>query len=150
MLPKEKPKEDNTLEATSSNIGGRRTIGNDKRTLVEQRQFLLQGGILETMVKDMKSFNLGDIPTWFPPYGPLAPRWYRLEDRSGIKVAGELPLTVWMWNQDDDAFPVAWHSDAAADSAPTDKNRNPEAYAKAVLGNFVLRTTVSKDMLFKG
>ncbi|KAJ6915650.1 hypothetical protein NC652_018338 [Populus alba x Populus x berolinensis] len=121
------------------------------------------------MVKDMKSFNLGDIPTWFPPYGPLAPRWYRLEDRSGIKVAGELPLTVWMWNQDDDAFPVAWHSDAAAvsgkrakhsfyckqvsytlDSAPTDKNRNPEAYAKAVLGNFVLRTTVSKDMLFKG
>ncbi|KAL3583350.1 hypothetical protein D5086_014411 [Populus alba] len=113
-------------------------------------KYRLQGGILETMVKDMKSFNLGDIPTWFPPYGPLAPRWYRLEDRSGVKVAGELPLTVWMWNQDDDAFPVAWHSDAAADLAPADKNRNPEAYAKAVLGNFVLRTTVSKDILFKG
>jgi hypothetical protein len=40
MPPKEKPKEDYTLEATSSNIGGRRAIGNDKRTLVEQRQFL--------------------------------------------------------------------------------------------------------------
>ncbi|KAL9341317.1 hypothetical protein Peur_067536 [Populus x canadensis] len=127
MPPKEKPKEDYTLEATSSNI--------DR----------LQGGRLETMVKDMKSFNLGDIPTWFPPDVPLAPRWYRLEDRSGVKVAGELPLTVWMGNQDDDAFPVAWHSDAAADLAPTDKNRKPEAYAKAILGNFVLRTTVSKD-----
>jgi hypothetical protein len=29
--------------------------------------------------------------------------------------------------------------------APTDKNRKPEAYAKAILGNFVLRTKVSKD-----
>jgi hypothetical protein len=145
----------------------------------------LQGGRLEILVRDKESaineiigclsFDLGDTPTRFPPNSPLAPQWYKLEDRNGVKVAGELKLAAWIGNQADDAFSVAWHSDAAAvsgksvtnirsnvylspvlwylrvqviaaqDLAPSDKNRKPEAYIKAVLGNLVLRTTVSKD-----
>jgi hypothetical protein len=145
----------------------------------------LWGGRLEILVRDKESavneiigclsFDLGDNPTRFPPDSPLAARWYKLEDRNGVKVAGELMLATWIGNQADDAFSVAWHSDAAAvsgksvtnirsnvylspvlwylriqviaakDLAPADKNRKPEANIKAVLGNLVLRTTVSKD-----
>ncbi|KAJ6885898.1 hypothetical protein NC651_026533 [Populus alba x Populus x berolinensis] len=145
----------------------------------------LRGGRLEILVTDKESaineiigclsFDLGDNPTRFPPDSPLAERWYKLEDRNGVKVAGELMLANWTGNQADDAFSVAWHSDAAAvsgksatnirsnvylspvlwylriqviaakDLAPADKNRKPEANIKAVLGNLVLRTTVSKD-----
>nr|TKR99165.1 hypothetical protein D5086_0000195540 [Populus alba] len=115
----------------------------------------LRGGRLEILVRDKEStineiigclsFDLGDNPTRFPPDSPLAERWYKLEDRNGVKVAGELMLATWIGNQADDAFSVAWDSDAAADLAPADKNRKPEANIKAVLGNLVLRTTVSKD-----
>ncbi|KAB5560597.1 hypothetical protein DKX38_005554 [Salix brachista] len=145
----------------------------------------LQGGRLEILVRDESaiteivgrlSFDLGHIPTRFPPDSPLAPQWYKLEDCNGVKIVTELMLAVWIGNQADDAFSVAWHSDAATvsgknvtktrsnvylspvlwylrvqviaahDLAPTDRNRKPEAYVKAVLGNLVLRTTVSKDM----
>jgi len=118
---------------------------------------------------------LGDNPTRFPPDSPLAAQWYKFEDRNGVKVAGELMLATWIGNQADDAFSVAWHSDAAAvsgksvtnirsnvylspvlrylriqviaakDLAPADTNRKPEANIKANLGNLVLRTAVSKD-----
>ncbi|KAL0337998.1 UNVERIFIED_CONTAM: FT-interacting protein 3 [Sesamum calycinum] len=44
----------------------------------------------------------------------LAPQWYRLEDRKNEKAKGELMLAVWMGTQADEAFPEAWHSDAAA------------------------------------
>ncbi|KAG6754883.1 hypothetical protein POTOM_040684 [Populus tomentosa] len=139
----------------------------------------LRGGRSEILVRDKESaineiigclsFDLGDNPTRFPPDSPLAERWYKLEDRNGVKVAGELMLATWIGNQADDAFSVAWHSDAAAvsgksvtnirsnvylspvlwylriqviaakDLAPADKNRKPEANIKAVLGNLVWR-----------
>ncbi|KAJ8770838.1 hypothetical protein K2173_021753 [Erythroxylum novogranatense] len=143
----------------------------------------LHGRVVDILIRDKGSandgsigcvsFDLGDIPSRFPPDSPLAPQWYRLEDQQGKSVPGELMLAVWIGNQADDAFSIAWHSDAAAvsgenvtytrskvyhsprlwylrihviaaqDLAPTDKNRKPEAFVKAILGNLVSRSKVS-------
>jgi hypothetical protein len=60
-------------------------------------------------------FDLQEVPTRVPPDSPLAPQWYRLEDKKGEgKVKGELMLAVWLGTQADEAFSEAWHSDAAA------------------------------------
>ncbi|KAJ8534245.1 hypothetical protein K7X08_007569 [Anisodus acutangulus] len=84
----------------------------------------IQASVLEVTVKDKDVvkddfvgrvlFDLNEIPKRVPPDSPLAPQWYRLEERNGNKVKGELMLAVWMGNQADEAFPEAWHSDAAA------------------------------------
>ncbi|RZB47960.1 FT-interacting protein 1 isoform C [Glycine soja] len=83
----------------------------------------IQASILEVTVKDKDVvkddfigrvlFDLNEIPKRVPPDSPLAPQWYRLEDRKGDKAKGELMLAVWMGTQADEAFPEAWHSDAA-------------------------------------
>ncbi|CAN1158093.1 FT-interacting protein 3 [Linum perenne] len=84
----------------------------------------IQASVLEVTVKDKDVvmddlvgrmlFDLNDIPKRVPPDSPLAPQWYRLEDRKGDKVKnGELMLAVWMGTQADEAFSDAWHSDAA-------------------------------------
>ncbi|XP_020574584.1 LOW QUALITY PROTEIN: FT-interacting protein 1 [Phalaenopsis equestris] len=84
----------------------------------------MQASTLEVVVKDKDvvkddfvgfvRFDLNDVPTRVPPDSPLAPEWYRLEDKKGDKKKGELMLAVWMGTQADEAFPDAWHSDAAA------------------------------------
>ncbi|KAG5583386.1 hypothetical protein H5410_054013 [Solanum commersonii] len=84
----------------------------------------IQASVLEVNVKDKDfikddfvgcvMFDLNDIPKRVPPDSPLAPQWYRLEDRHGNKVKGELMLAVWMGTQADEAFPESWHSDSAA------------------------------------
>lgn len=88
------------------------------------------------------------------------------------KVRGEIMLAVWMGTQADEAFPESWHSDAAAvygegvfnirskvyvspklwylrvnvieaqDVLPNDRNRLPEVFVKAQIGNQVLKTKV--------
>ncbi|XWS43212.1 hypothetical protein CRYUN_Cryun16bG0083300 [Craigia yunnanensis] len=83
----------------------------------------LQASVLEVTVMDKDVvkddfigkvfFDINEIPKRVPPDSPLAPQWYRLEDRQGRKVNGELMLAVWMGTQADEAFPEAWHSDAA-------------------------------------
>jgi hypothetical protein len=143
----------------------------------------IQASAVEVTVKDKDLvkddfigrvvFDLSEIPKRVPPDSPLAPQWYRLEDRKGDKVKGELMLAIWWGTQADEAFPEAWHSDAATvpsdglasirskvyltpklwylrvniieaqDLIPTDKSRFPEVYVKAVLGNQGLRTRVS-------
>ncbi|CAD6339020.1 unnamed protein product [Miscanthus lutarioriparius] len=142
----------------------------------------IQSSVVEIVVKDKDLvkddfigrviFDLNEVPKRVPPDSPLAPQWYRLEDRNGHKVKGELMLAVWMGTQADEAFPEAWHSDAASvpgdglasirskvyltpklwylrvnvieaqDLIPNDKTRFPEVYVKAMLGNQVLRTRV--------
>ncbi|KAL8144598.1 hypothetical protein AgCh_002967 [Apium graveolens] len=82
-----------------------------------------QGSELEVIVKDKDVmmnefigrvlFEVHDVPKRVPPDGPLAAQWYRLEDRNGNKLMGELMLAVWWGTQADEAFPEAWHSDAA-------------------------------------
>ncbi|XP_062083956.1 multiple C2 domain and transmembrane region protein 5 [Humulus lupulus] len=143
----------------------------------------IQASSLEVVVKDKDvviddiigrvMFELNDIPKRVPPDSPLAPQWYRLEDRNSRKAKGEVMLAVWMGTQADEAFPDAWHSDAAAvgtdgvanirskvylspklwyvrvnvieaqDLQPGDKTRYPEVFVKAVLGNQALRTRTS-------
>ncbi|MBA0680211.1 hypothetical protein Goari_011922, partial [Gossypium aridum] len=84
----------------------------------------VQSSVLEVVVKDkalVKDDSVGfvridlhEIPTRVPPDSPLAPEWYRLEDKKGEKKKGELMLAVWYGTQADEAFPDAWHSDAIA------------------------------------
>ncbi|XP_043691912.1 FT-interacting protein 4 isoform X2 [Telopea speciosissima] len=145
----------------------------------------VQASVLEVTVKDKDMvkddfvgrvmFDVNEIPKRVPPDSPLAPQWYRLEDRKGDKVKGELMLAVWMGTQADEAFPEAWHSDAATvtseslanirskvylspklwyvrvnvieaqDLLPTEKGKFPEVYVKAILGNQALRTRISQS-----
>ncbi|XP_008782885.1 FT-interacting protein 7-like [Phoenix dactylifera] len=145
----------------------------------------IQASSVEVIVKDKDSvkddiigrvsFDLNEIPKRVPPDSPLAPQWYRLEDRKGDKVKGELMLAVWMGTQADEAFPEAWHSDAATvpsdglasirskvyltpklwyvrvnvieaqDLLPSDKSRFPEVFVKVMLGNQALRTRISQS-----
>lgn len=84
----------------------------------------VQTSVVEVVVKDKDlvkddyvgfvRFDMNDVPTRVPPDSPLAPEWYRLEDKTGSKTKGELMLAVWIGTQADEAFPDAWHSDAAA------------------------------------
>ncbi|CAD5174781.1 multiple C2 domain and transmembrane region protein 7-like [Musa acuminata AAA Group] len=82
----------------------------------------LQATSVEVMLKDkvlvtddlvgLVRFDLNEVPTRVPPDSPLAPEWYRLEDKKGDKVKGELMLAVWYGTQADEAFAYATHSDA--------------------------------------
>ena len=83
----------------------------------------IQSSFLEVVVKDKDMlkddlvgfvrFDLSDVPTRVPPDSPLAPEWYRIENSKGERKFGELMLAVWYGTQADEAFPDAWHSDAA-------------------------------------
>ncbi|XP_021767177.1 FT-interacting protein 1-like [Chenopodium quinoa] len=83
----------------------------------------LQSNLLEVIVKDKDfgkddfvgrvMFDLTEVPLRVPPDSPLAPQWYKLEDKKGQRGnRGEIMLAVWMGTQADEAFPEAWHSDA--------------------------------------
>ncbi|CAL5381841.1 unnamed protein product [Camellia sinensis] len=84
----------------------------------------MQSSVLEVVVMDkdlvkddfagIVRFDLNEVPTRVPPDSPLAPEWYRLEDKKGEKKKGELMLAVWIGTQADEAFPDAWHSDAVS------------------------------------
>ena len=85
----------------------------------------LQASFIEVLVKDKDillddligrvSFDLIDLHRRVPPDSPLAPQWYKLEDKKGEKLRkGEIMLAIWKGTQADEAFSDAWHSDAAA------------------------------------
>ncbi|WCJ26389.1 C2 calcium/lipid-binding plant phosphoribosyltransferase family protein [Euphorbia peplus] len=86
----------------------------------------IQSSTLEVFVKDKEMlarddylgrviFDLNEIPTRVPPDSPLAPQWYRLEDRRGQgKVRGDIMVAVWMGTQADEAFSEAWQADASS------------------------------------
>ena len=90
----------------------------------------MQASVLEVVIKDkdivkddfvgIVRFDINEVPLRVPPDSPLAPEWYRLEDKKGEKIKGELMLAVWIGTQADEAFSDAWHSDAATpvDSGP--------------------------------
>ncbi|PSR95542.1 FT-interacting protein [Actinidia chinensis var. chinensis] len=84
----------------------------------------IQSSWVEVIVKDKEMmgredcigkivFEIRDVPRRVPPDSPLAPQWYRLENRGGGRVRGELMVAVWMGTQADEAFPDAWHLDSA-------------------------------------
>ncbi|EHA8589113.1 FT-interacting protein 3 [Cocos nucifera] len=143
----------------------------------------LQASFLEVVLKDkdlvkddfvgIMRFDLNEVPTRVPPDSPLAPEWYRLEDKKGEKIKGELMLAIWYGTQADECFPYALHSDAilptdaaaalsshirgkvyhaprlwyvrvniieAQDVVVSDKTRIPDLFARARIGNQILRT----------
>ncbi|KAG6495105.1 FT-interacting protein 1-like [Zingiber officinale] len=144
----------------------------------------IQSSLMEVFVKDKEMigrddymgkvvFDLNEVPTRVPPDSPLAPQWYRLEDRrGGGKVRGEVMLAVWIGTQADEAFPEAWHSDAASvngegainmrskvyvspklwylrvnvieaqDVQSNARGRAPELFVKAQVGNQILKTKI--------
>ena len=60
-------------------------------------------------------FDLAEVPRRAPPDSPLAPQWYRLENRKGDKSsAGEIMLAIWFGTQADECFSEAWHSSSAS------------------------------------
>ncbi|XP_027349615.1 FT-interacting protein 7-like isoform X3 [Abrus precatorius] len=90
-----------------------------------------QSTTLEVVVKDKDrivddvvgtvKFDLYDVPRRVPPDSPLAPEWYRIENKNGEKK-GELMLAVWLGTQADEAFQDAWHSDAVSPDGSTTSN----------------------------
>lgn len=86
----------------------------------------IQASLLEVFVKDKEMigrddylgrivFDLNEVPTRVPPDSPLAPQWYRLEERRSTgKVRGQIMVAVWMGTQADEAFSEARHSDASS------------------------------------
>ncbi|XP_048432363.1 FT-interacting protein 1-like [Pyrus x bretschneideri] len=163
----------------------------EKKTNPEWKQVFafskekIQSTILEVYVKDRELvarddyvgkvvFDMNEVPTRVPPDSPLAPQWYRLEDwRGDTKVRGKVMLAVWMGTQADEAFPEAWHSDAASvhgegvfsirskvyvspklwylrvnvieaqDVEPHDRSQPPQAFITAHVGNQTLKTKIS-------
>ncbi|KAA8518243.1 hypothetical protein F0562_015874 [Nyssa sinensis] len=133
---------------------------------VRDREIVTRDDYVGKVVLDMN-----EVPTRVPPDSPLAPQWYRLEDRRGdSKVKGEIMLAVWMGTQADEAFPEAWHSDAASvhgegvfsvrskvyvspklwylrvnvieaqDVESQDRSQLPQVFVKAQVGNQILKT----------
>ncbi|KAJ3677995.1 hypothetical protein LUZ60_001798 [Juncus effusus] len=110
----------------------------------------LQSNFLEVILKDkdlLKDdyvgrvvFDMTEVPVRVPPDSPLAPQWYRLEDRGGNKLPrGEIMLSVWMGTQADEAFPDAWHSDAHNVSPDSLANTRSKVYFSPKL--FYLRVS---------
>lgn len=177
------------VEVKLGNYRGR-TKHIDRKTNPEWNQVFafpkdrIQSSVLEVFVKDKDMvgrddylgrvvFDLNEVPTRVPPDSPLAPQWYRLEDRRGTgKVRGEVMVAVWMGTQADEAFPEAWHADAAfvhgegvfnvrskvyvspklwylrvnvieaQDIIPNDRSRLPEVFVKVQVGNQILKTRI--------
>lgn len=160
----------------------------EKRTSPEWNQVFafskekIQSSTLEVYVREREMvprddylgkvvFDMNEVPTRVPPDSPLAPQWYRLETLRGeTKVKGEVMLAVWMGTQADEAFPEAWHADAATvhgegvysvrskvyvspklwylrvnvieaqDVESQDKTQLPQVLVKAQVGNQILKT----------
>lgn len=99
----------------------------------------LQSNLIEVTLKDKDIgkddfvgrvlFDIIDVPLRVPPDSPLAPQWYKLENKKGEKThQGELMLAVWMGTQADEAFPEAWHSDAHNISQQSLANTRSKVY----------------------
>lgn len=119
----------------------------------------IQSSVLEVYVKDREMigrddyigrvvFELNEVPTRVPPDSPLAPQWYRLEDRrGGGKVRGEVMLAVWMGTQADEAFPEAWHSNAASVQGEGIFNVRSKVYVSPKLWYLRLNLIEAQDVV---
>ncbi|EOA19880.1 hypothetical protein CARUB_v10000130mg [Capsella rubella] len=86
----------------------------------------LQSNFLEVVVKDkdivlddfvgIVKFDLNEVQSRAPPDSPLAPEWYRLENKKGEKKNYEIMLAVWVGTQADEAFGDATFSDSLVSS----------------------------------
>ncbi|CAJ2679008.1 unnamed protein product [Trifolium pratense] len=121
----------------------------------------IHASVLEVIVKDKDViaddfvgrlwFDLNDIPKRVPPDSPLAPQWYRLEDRledrKGEKAKGELMLAVWMGTQADEAFSDSWHSDAALVGSEAVANIRSKVYLSPKLWYVRVNVIEAQDLV---
>ncbi|KAJ7973288.1 C2 domain-containing protein [Quillaja saponaria] len=84
---------------------------------------------------------VAEVPKRVAPESPLAPQWYRLEDREGKKIMrGDLMFVVWKGNQADQFYSDAWFSNATAVSGNAIANTRPKVYFSPTF--WYLRVTV--------
>ncbi|KAE8702803.1 multiple C2 and transmembrane domain-containing protein 1-like [Hibiscus syriacus] len=95
------------------------------------------------------AFKMSDIPTRVPPDSPLAPQWYKLEDKdmaNGSSV-GELMLALWFGTQADEVFPDAWHSDVAPVSGDSIMNTLSKVYISPRLWYLRVNIIEAQDLV---
>ncbi|KAK9713704.1 hypothetical protein RND81_06G045800 [Saponaria officinalis] len=118
----------------------------------------LQSNLLEVAVKDKDFakddyvgkvlFDLTEVPLRVPPDSPLAPQWYKLEDKKGMRGnRGEVMLAVWMGTQADEAFPEAWHSDAHSISHHNLTNTRSKVYFSPKLYYLRVHVIEAQDLV---
>lgn len=118
----------------------------------------LQASFVEVLVKDKDfivddfigriQFDLSEVPRRVPPDSPLAPQWYRLEDKKGDKIkTGEIMLAIWKGTQADEAFTDAWHSDAATVGREGVTNIRGKVYLSPKLWYFRVNVIECQDLL---
>lgn len=118
----------------------------------------LQSNLLEVTVKDKDFvkddfvgrvwFDLTEVPLRLPPDSPLAPQWYRLENKKGEKLhKGEVMLAVWMGTQADESFPEAWHSDAHNVSHTNLANTRSKVYFSPKLYYLRVQVIEAQDLV---
>lgn len=118
----------------------------------------LQSNLLELVVKDKDFgkddfvgrvlFDLTEVPLRVPPDSPLAPQWYKLEDKKGQRgERGEIMLAVWMGTQADEAFPDAWHSDAHSISHHNLSNTRSKVYFSPKLYYLRVHVIEAQDLV---
>ncbi|KAJ4916416.1 C2 calcium/lipid-binding plant phosphoribosyltransferase family protein [Raphanus sativus] len=119
----------------------------------------LQSNQLEVTVKDKDLItkddfvgrvliDLTEVPLRVPPDSPLAPQWYRLDDKRGVKTnRGEVMLAVWMGTQADESFPDAWHSDAHRVSHSNLSNTRSKVYFSPKLYYLRIHVMEAQDLV---
>ncbi|XWS32075.1 hypothetical protein CRYUN_Cryun23aG0129500 [Craigia yunnanensis] len=97
------------------------------------------------------AINVSDVPTRVPPDSPLAPQWYKLEDKDGVNTvgSGELMLVIWFGTQADEVFPDAWHSDAATVSGESIMNTRSKVYLSPRLWYLRVNIIEGQDLVSK-
>ncbi|KAL9324551.1 hypothetical protein ACSQ67_009408 [Phaseolus vulgaris] len=95
------------------------------------------------------AFTVCDVPMRVPPDSPLAPQWYQLENQKGVKLEAELMLSVWMGTQADEAFPEAWHSDAAETCGENIAHTRSKVYISPRLWYLRVNVIQAQDLLLK-
>ncbi|PPS04469.1 hypothetical protein GOBAR_AA16190 [Gossypium barbadense] len=173
-------KEGFSLKETKPNIGGGRTTPvyseMNKPNPEWNQVFAFTKDRIQSLPVEIPEFvnnefigkiaiNVSDIRTQVPLDSPLAPEWYKLEDKDMDKAnlsVSELMLVIWFGTQADEVFIDAWHSYVVTVylsprlwylrvniiEAQDLVNRNSEVYVKGTLGNVKLRTRVSADKSF--
>ncbi|KAL0337997.1 UNVERIFIED_CONTAM: FT-interacting protein 1 [Sesamum calycinum] len=89
-------------------------------------------------------FDMNEVPTRVPPDSPLAPQWYRLEDRRGENAATVHGEGVFSVRSKVYVSPKLWYLRVnvieAQDVESEDKSQLPQVLVKAQVGNQILKT----------
>ncbi|KAJ8630629.1 hypothetical protein MRB53_023952 [Persea americana] len=117
----------------------------------------MQSNQLEVIVKDKDfvkddfvgrvQFQLIDLHLRVPPDSPLAPQWYRLEDRKGDKAKGEIMLAVWKGTQADEKYPTARHSDTLNLSQEAIAHTRSQVYYSPRLSYLRVQVLEAQDLV---